>query len=65
MAIHQTPCTVSELKREIERTRLRRHVKRLEERLAFLRSGQTDLHREMIQELRRELEALRLETTGR
>ncbi|MGH8625790.1 MAG: hypothetical protein ACREYC_11145 [Gammaproteobacteria bacterium] len=58
--LHWRQPNVYELTYEIEQTRLRRRVSRIEDRLAYLRRGQSDLHRATIEKLRCELEALRL-----
>ncbi|MGH8592343.1 MAG: hypothetical protein ACREX9_21855 [Gammaproteobacteria bacterium] len=57
--LHWRPPNICELNHQIEQTRLRRRVGRIEDRLAYLRRGQRDQHREMIQGLTSELEALR------
>ncbi|MGH8592846.1 MAG: hypothetical protein ACREV3_03010 [Gammaproteobacteria bacterium] len=58
--LHWRPPNVCELNHQIEQTRLRRRVSRIEDRLAYLRRGQADLHQVTIQDLTGELETLRL-----
>ncbi|MGH8657741.1 MAG: hypothetical protein ACREV4_04450 [Gammaproteobacteria bacterium] len=61
--LHWRPPNLCELNHQIELTRLHRHIKRIEDRLAYLRRGQSDMHRETILSLRSELEAPRQKTT--
>ncbi|MGH8626070.1 MAG: hypothetical protein ACREYC_12660, partial [Gammaproteobacteria bacterium] len=56
--LHWRPPNHCELTYEIEQTRLRRRVSRIEDRLAYLRRGQSDLHRETVASLKSELDVL-------